>query len=180
MSILTSQYVEKGRPKERPRRSRKKNSDMTGDVPTRQTVTRKVPVPAERLFAVLVDPARHPEIDGSGMVRGAATTGQVTKVGDMFTMDMNQAALGDYQADNHVVELEPGRKIAWATAGAGQEPLGHVWIWEFTSEGDSTIVSHSCDWSAVTDERLLAVINFPRVSADQMATTIDRLTAAAT
>ncbi|MGO8863081.1 MAG: SRPBCC domain-containing protein [Acidimicrobiales bacterium] len=153
---------------------------MTDDVVTIQTVTRKVPVPAERLFAILVDPRRHSEIDGSGMVRGAATTELVTDVGDVFTMDMNQPAFGDYQADNHVVELEQGRKIAWTTAGAGQEPLGHVWAWEFSSEGESTVVRHSCDWSGVTDPGLLAAINFPRVSADQMATTIDKLVAAAT
>ena len=144
-----------------------------------QTVTHKVPVAADRLYAVIVDPTQHPQIDGSGMIRGAATTEKVTKVGDVFTMDMNQAAFGDYQADNHVVELEPDRKIAWATAGAGQDPLGHVWAWEFTSEGTSTVVSHSCDWSGVTDEGLLAAINFPRVSAEQMASTIDRLVALA-
>ena len=153
---------------------------MTGNTSKRQTVTRKVPVPTERLFAVLVDPTRHPEIDGSGMVLGAATTEQLGKVGDIFTMDMHQDDFGDYQADNHIVELEPGQKIAWATAGAGQDPIGHVWTWEFTTEGESTIVTHSYDWSGVTDEGLLAVLNFPRVSADQMAETIDKLAAAAT
>ena len=153
---------------------------MTGDTSKRQTVTRKVPVPAERLFAVLVDPTRHPEIDGSGIVRGAATTEHVGKVGDVFTMDMHQDAFGDYQADNHIVELEPGHKIAWATAGAGQDPIGHVWAWEFTTAGESTVVIHSYDWSGVTDEGLLAVLNYPRISADQMTATIDKLAATAT
>jgi uncharacterized protein YndB with AHSA1/START domain len=153
---------------------------MTDDGATIQTVTRTVPVPAERMFAVLVDPTRHPEIDGSGMIRGAATTQPVTGVGDVFTMDMNQPDLGDYQADNYIVELEQGRKIAWTPGAAGQQPIGHVWAWEFTSDGESTVVIHSCDWSGVTDPGLLAAINFPRVSADQMATTIDNLVAAAT
>jgi hypothetical protein len=105
---------------------------------------------------------------------------RIGKVGDVFTMDMEQAAFGSYQSDNHVVEFEPGQKIAWAPAGTGQPPLGHVWVWEFAPEGGSTLVKHSCDWSGVTDERLLAALNFPRVSADQMATTIDRLAKAAT
>jgi uncharacterized protein YndB with AHSA1/START domain len=143
------------------------------------TVTRKVPVSADRLFAVIVDPGRHPEIDGSGMVRSAASTAQLSKVGDVFTMDMHQDAFGDYQSDNHIVEFEPNRKIAWASAGAGAEPIGHVWAWEFTPDGESTIVSHSCDWSGVTDEGLLAVLNFPRVSAEQMTATVDRLAEAA-
>jgi uncharacterized protein YndB with AHSA1/START domain len=152
---------------------------MAGDASKVQTVTRTVPVAAERLFAVLIDPSRHSEIDGSGTVRGAVTTEPVGKVGDVFTIEMHQAAFGDYQTDNHIVELEPGRKIAWATAGAGQDPIGHVWVWELAPEGESTVVSHSCDWSGVTDENLLAVLDFPRVSADEMAATVDKLSAAA-
>jgi len=153
---------------------------MTDEPSTKQTVTRTVPVSAERIFAVLVDPSRHPEIDGSGMVRRAATTERVTKVGDVFTMEMHQDAFGDYQADNHIVVLEFNQKIAWAPAGAGGDPIGHVWAWELTTDGQSTIVSHSYDWSGVTDEALLAVLNFPRVSSDQMAMTIAKLGAAAT
>jgi uncharacterized protein YndB with AHSA1/START domain len=152
---------------------------MTGDPSKKQTVTRTVPVPAERLFAVIVDPSRHSEIDGSGMVRNASTTAHVSKVGDVFTMDMHQDAFGDYQADNHIVEFEPNRMIAWASAGAGSDPIGHVWAWEFTPDGESTIVSHSYDWSGVTDEGLLAVLNFPRVTADEMSATIDNLAEAA-
>jgi hypothetical protein len=61
---------------------------VTSDAPTIQTVTRRVPISAERLFAVLVDPTRHPDIDGSGMVRDAVTTDPVGQVGDIFTMAM--------------------------------------------------------------------------------------------
>jgi uncharacterized protein YndB with AHSA1/START domain len=153
---------------------------MADDMSKRQTVTRTVSVSAEDLFAVLVDPSRHPEIDGSGMVCGAATTERLGKVGDIFTMNMHQDAFGDYQADNHIVQFEPNQTIAWASAGAGSDPIGHVWIWEFTPDGDSTIVQHSYDWSGITDEGLLAVLDFPRVSADQMTATIENLSEAAT
>jgi hypothetical protein len=124
---------------------------MSGDEEHKQSVSRTVPVPAERLFAVLVVPARHQEIDGSGMIRGAATTAPISAVGDIFTIDMDQEAFGQYR-----------------------------WSWEFSPEGGSTRVTHTCDWSGVTDERILAVLNFPRVSADQMAVSIDQLVAAAT
>ena len=153
---------------------------MASESPTVLSVSSVVSVPAEQLFAVLVDPARHSEIDGSGMIRGAVTTEQIGQVGDIFTMDMEQPAFGSYKSDNHVVEFEPGQKIAWAPGGSGQPPLGHVWAWEFVPEGGSTLVKHTYDWSGVTDERLLAALKFPRVSADQMATTIDRLAKAAT
>jgi uncharacterized protein YndB with AHSA1/START domain len=153
---------------------------MSGDEEHKQSVSRTVPVPAERLFAVLVVPARHQEIDGSGMIRGAATTAPISAVGDIFTIDMEQEAFGQYQSENHVVEFEPNRKIVWEPAGAGHPPLGHRWSWEFSPEGGSTRVTHTCDWSGVTDERILAVLNFPRVSADQMAVSIDQLVAAAT
>jgi uncharacterized protein YndB with AHSA1/START domain len=152
---------------------------MNRDESKKQTVTREVPVSAERLFAVIVDPSRHPEIDGSGTVRSAVTTEHIGKVGDVFSMEMHKDAFGDYQADNLIVELRANQKIAWASAGVGSDPIGHVWAWEFTANGESTIVSHSCDWSGVTDEGLLAVLDFPRVSADQMTATIENLAEAA-
>lgn len=150
------------------------------DETTSLTVTQLVPVSANRLFAVLIDPARHAEIDGSETVRSAASTDVVTKVTDVFTMNMNQPAFGEYQSDNHVVEFEQDRRIAWTPALAGSDPLGHVWRWELEPEGgSSTRVSQTCDWSAVTDERVLAALGFPRISGDQMGTTIERLARAA-
>jgi uncharacterized protein YndB with AHSA1/START domain len=146
---------------------------------TVQTVTREVPISADRLFAVLTDPAQHPKIDGSGMVRGSATTERIAKVDDVFRIDMSQPGLGEYQVDNRVVEFEDGHKIAWAPSLPDGAAFGHLWIWKLSPDGDSTTVTHICDWSAVTDEEFLALVSFPRVSSDQMAKSIDNLAAAA-
>jgi uncharacterized protein YndB with AHSA1/START domain len=142
-----------------------------------QSVTRTVPVPAARLFAVLVDPGMHAEIDGSGMVQGAATHEPITGTGDVFRIDMRHPAFGDYQMDNHVREYVEGERIAWAPARADAQPVGHVWIWELQSEGDGTVVVHTYDWSGVPEE-LRAQIPFPVVTEEQMGESIDKLAAA--
>jgi hypothetical protein len=144
-----------------------------------QSVTRNVPITAARLFAVLSDPGRHAAIDGSGMVRGAATTERITKVGDVFRMVVYHPAAGEYQTDNHVVEFERSRRIAWATGTVGGEPSGWRWIWELDDAGDFTAVTHTYDWSRVTDERALQMISFPLISTEQMEASIEGLAAAA-
>jgi hypothetical protein len=45
------------------------------------SVSRRIAAPAERLFAVLASPARHPSIDGSGMVRRALTPSPISRAG---------------------------------------------------------------------------------------------------
>jgi len=37
-----------------------------------ETVERVIPAPPEKIFDLLADPRRHPEIDGSGSVRRAS------------------------------------------------------------------------------------------------------------
>ncbi|MGH8998264.1 MAG: hypothetical protein ACRDY7_02630, partial [Acidimicrobiia bacterium] len=81
----------------------------------RQVVKGSIAATPAEVFAVLADPARHTEIDGSGMLRGTpAGVAPVTKEGDAFLMEMNQEGLGDYQIRNEVLAFEAGRRIAWA------------------------------------------------------------------
>ena len=143
-----------------------------------QSVKRTVSRPADRLFAILADPAKHSEIDGSGMVQGAATKEPITGTGDVFRIDMKHPAFGEYQMDNHVQEYVEGRKIAWAPARTDSQPVGHVWAWELRSEGDETVIVHTYDWSAVP-EAVLAQVPFPVVTEEQMGASIDKLAAAA-
>jgi hypothetical protein len=143
------------------------------------SATRDVPVKAPQLFVVLADPGRHSAIDGSGMIRRAATTEPITKVGDVFRMVVFHPAVGRYETDNHVVEFEPSRRIAWAPSEAGGQPAGWRWIWELGDRGDSTAVTHTYDWSRVTDEAVLERVSFPIVSVEQMERSIERLADAA-
>jgi hypothetical protein len=72
----------------------------------RTQVSRTVPVPADRLFALLADPARHIEFDTSGMVRGLASGTVAGAVGDQFVMAMHNERLGDHRMRNTVVAFE--------------------------------------------------------------------------
>jgi hypothetical protein len=80
--------------------------------------------------------------------------------------------------ENHVVEFDEGRRIAWLPAEPGQEPPGHLWRWELEPVGPSaTRVTHTYDWTRLTDEMRL-----PRARATtsgKLLASLDRLAALA-
>jgi hypothetical protein len=134
---------------------------------------------AAALFAVLADPRRHTEIDGSGTLQADVDARPITAVGQIFTMAMHYPSLGHYRTDNHVLEFEPDHRIVWTTARAGQPPAGVRWGWQFDPAGpDRTTIRHRYDWSQVTDPAVLARVSFPRVSAEALQETVRRLVAA--
>lgn len=145
------------------------------------TVERTLNVPSDAAFAVLRDPHRHQEMDGSGFIRGVSQGDRISGVGDVFTMDMEGDHMGgEYQTDNHVVDYDDNRRIAWQPAPAGTEPKGWQWIWELEAQGsDQTLVRHTYDWSQVTDEALLAKGLFPLVGPEQLEDSLQRLERAA-
>ncbi len=112
---------------------------MTTDGWQPVSASRTIEAAAEELFAVLADPARHPYIDGSGMLRRAVSSSAITGVGDTFTMSMHNAEMGDYEITNHVVEYERNRRIGWepvlsaASRAEDQADIGdrseHRWIY---------------------------------------------------
>lgn len=64
---------------------------------------------------------------------------------------------GGQVRENHVVEFEEGRRIAWRPAEPGKQPPGHLWRWELEPVGESsTKVTHTYDWSQLTDENRFA------------------------
>ncbi len=151
---------------------------MTQGTATRIVVRRTVSAPAAEVFAVLADPARHPEIDGSQLVRAAVDSRPLSAVGDVFTMEMTRAGR-DYLTENQVTVFKADRRIAWTTALPGDDPSGFFWAWELQAEDAlTTEVVHTHDWSAVTDPAVLARVTFPRISAAQMQQTLDRLATA--
>src|ERR1700683_2328255 len=94
------------------------------------SVSRRIQAPAAELFAVLADPARHPGIDGSGMLREAGGTALISGGGAVFSMSMHNAEMGDYEMSNLVVEYEQDRRIGWepvlkaATRPEDQDGIG--------------------------------------------------------
>jgi Polyketide cyclase / dehydrase and lipid transport len=122
------------------------------------SVSRHVDASAHRVFSHLAQPAEHSTIDGSGMLRGTDDRRALSGIGDVFEMRMFNDVLGDYVTENHVVEFEPDRRIAWepvlkATVKAEfQSRVGdraHLrWGWELTPDpGGGTRVTEFYDLS---------------------------------
>lgn len=144
---------------------------------TSVTVSRSIDASAKDLFDVLSNPQRHAELDGSGFVRSDEKTDRITATGQVFRMNMSGDHMGgDYQTDNTVTGYAKDKLLAWQTAPAGTEPPGWRWVWELTPQGpDSTSVTLTYDWAAVTDKELLKKISFPLVSESQLEQSLARL-----
>lgn len=148
------------------------------------TVTRDVQADPERVFALLADPARHIEIDGSGLMRGLADGERVTAVGDTFVMNMNNPILGDYQVRNTVHSFVAGQEIGWGPqlypVDGYRDKLGdmvtggHTFTWRLTeSPSGGTSVTLVQDWSGVTDPRFKSL--FPLITEAMLTESLDRL-----
>jgi hypothetical protein len=145
------------------------------------TVSRTIDHSAKDLFAVISNPSRHGEIDGSGFIRSDDHTDRITANGQKFRMNMSGPHMGgDYQTDNFVTGFAADKLLAWKTAPAGTEPPGWEWVWDLEPQGpDATEVRLTYDWSKVTDKDLLAKNLFPLVSKDQLDESLANLAAAA-
>ena len=100
--------------------------DDHNEAPRVVTATREIAAGAGRIFALIADPAEQPRWDGNDNLAEAAAGQRVRAVGDVFTMTIT---LGEAR-ENHVVEFEAERRIAWRPAEPGREPPGHLWVWE--------------------------------------------------
>jgi uncharacterized protein YndB with AHSA1/START domain len=112
------------------------------------SVERVIPAPPEAIFAYLVDPAKHAEIDGSGSVVAAKGGSQQLGLGDTFGMSMKLGV--PYSMQSTVVELEPNRRIAWQTRGPGpigRRVGGRIWRYELEPVEGGTRVRETWDIS---------------------------------
>ena len=126
------------------------------------SVSRSIAAPAATIFAVLADPSRHKEMDGSGMLRGTSFDGRISAVGEVFVMKMHFGPIGDYEMNNHVLEFVSNRRIAWQPvsgrghpdADTAQARWGHTWSFVLHSAGQgTTMVTETWDcFGAVEDE----------------------------
>jgi hypothetical protein len=133
---------------------------------------------AAEIFALLADPVQHARLDGSGNILGVVSAAPLTAVGQIFTMDMIRPELGRYQTENSVTEFVPRRTIAWTTTTPGNPASGFWWRWDVEPVDGGAAVTHTYDWSAVTDPAILARVSFPRITAAEMQRTVDHLAAA--
>ncbi len=129
---------------------------------------------AEQIFELIADPTQQPHWDGNDNLAEAPPGQRVRAVGEVFTMTLT----GGNVRENHVVEFDEGRRIAWRPAEPGQEPPGHLWRWELEPiDSAHTRVTHTYDWTRLTDQTRL-----PRAratTADKLQSSLDRLAALA-
>jgi uncharacterized protein YndB with AHSA1/START domain len=138
------------------------------------SVSREIAAGPERIFELIADPAQQPRWDGNDNLAEAAPGQRVRRMGDVFTMTLTGGAV----RENHVVEFEEGRRLAWTPSPVGEKPPGHLWRWELEPAGASgTRVTHTYDWTQLTDEGRLARARAYTPAALQSS--LDRLAALA-
>lgn len=144
------------------------------DEPRVVTASREMAAGADRIFALIADPAEQPRWDGNDNLREAAPGQRVRAVGDVFTMRLTIGSI----RENHVVEFVEGRRIAWRPAPPGQPPPGHLWAWTLEPLGPSrTLVTHTYDWTRLTDEGRFARAR--ATTAERLHSSLTRLAALA-
>jgi uncharacterized protein YndB with AHSA1/START domain len=144
------------------------------EAPRVVSASREIAAGPVRIFELIADPAQQPRWDGNGNLAMAPGGQRVRRAGDVFTMTLTRGSI----RENHVVEFEEGRRIAWLPAEAGKRPPGHLWRWELEPIGASrTRVTQTYDWTQLTDKKRL-----PRAratTADRLRASLDRLAALA-
>lgn len=119
------------------------------------------------VFALLADPRRHYELDGSGTVRGAVSGPHRLALGDRFGMRMRMGL--PYRTTNRVVELEPDRVIAWCHFARA------VWRYELSPVEGGTQVTETFDWGHSPLARGIERLGWPQRNARSIEATLRRL-----
>jgi hypothetical protein len=134
-------------------------------------VSRRVVVdaPAAELFALLADPYRHGEVDGSGTVGGTVAGPAPLQLGDRFTVRMTFHGL-PYRLTSTVTGLEEDRLVEW------RHPFGHHWRWQFREVATGrTEVTETWDFAASRRPAFLELIRYERVNAAGIERTLGGL-----
>jgi uncharacterized protein YndB with AHSA1/START domain len=140
------------------------------DVPRVASASREIAASADRIFEFIADPAQQPLWDGNDNLAEAQPGQRVRGQGDVFTMTLT----GGNIRENHIVEFEEGRRIAWLPSEPGRRPPGHLWRWELEPLTETrTRVTHTYDWSQLTDENRLPRAR--RTTPDRLRASLDRL-----
>jgi uncharacterized protein YndB with AHSA1/START domain len=138
------------------------------------TASRDVAANVAVVFELIADPAQQPRWDGNDNLARAAAGQRVRAVGDTFTMLLTS----DMTRENHVVEFDEGRLIAWRPSEVGKPPPGHLWRWELEPIDDAnTHVTHTYDWTDLSDETRMKRAR--ATTADKLGASLDRLAALA-
>jgi uncharacterized protein YndB with AHSA1/START domain len=140
------------------------------DVDRIVSASRDIGASASRIFELIADPSHQPQWDGNDNLAVAEPGQRVRGVGAVFIMTLTNGAI----RENHIVEFEEGRRIAWLPSESGCRPPGHLWRWELEPLGDArTRVTHTYDWSRLSDQNRLPRAR--RTTSDKLRSSVDRL-----
>ena len=145
--------------------------------PLVRSVERVIPARPEQVFALLVDPSRHPDIDGSGTVKSVVSTDRELAEGSAFTMKMDHGF--GYTMRNTVIDLIPNQVIAWQTRPPAF-PFsrligGRIWRYDLTPTDGGTLVRETWDIRQEHNRRLVARVG-PQAERG-MVQTLERIDA---
>ncbi|TFV55783.1 dimethyladenosine transferase [Mycobacterium sp. PS03-16] len=84
----------------------------------------EVDAPVGEVFALVADPRRHHEFDGSGTVGANIDAPNELVAGARFSTKMRMYGV-PYRTTSTVTALRPDRLVEW------RHPFGHHWRWEF-------------------------------------------------
>jgi uncharacterized protein YndB with AHSA1/START domain len=146
------------------------------DVKDVETVERVIAAPPEAIFAFLVDPRKHREIDGSGTVRDAKGEAQSLVLGSKFGMSMKMGL--PYSMVSTVIEYEENRRIAWQTHGPtaiGKFVGGRIWRYELEPVEGGTLVRESWDITQESPTTRALVRKGAEKTRKDMAATLERI-----
>ncbi|MFE6923418.1 SRPBCC family protein [Nocardia sp. NPDC057663] len=142
----------------------------TIDAPRIVHASRDVAANAAAIFELIADPAQQPRWDGNDNLAEASAGQRVRATGDVFTTTLTNGV----DRDNHIVEFEEGRRIAWNPSEPGKTPPGHLWRWELEPIDDThTRVTHTYDWTQLHDE--LRQVRARATTSDKLRASVDRL-----
>lgn len=132
----------------------------------------EVAAPAAELFALVADPHRHGELDGSGTVKDTVKGPERLTKGAKFSVGMKQYGV-PYRITSTVTDFVDGdtsKVIEW------QHPMGHTWRWEFeeTAPGRTT-VTEAFQYGTAKAPKLLEVFKMPQQNAKGIASTLEKL-----
>ncbi len=137
-------------------------------------VARRVVVgaPVAEVFALVADPHRHPELDGSGTVRDTEVRGpNRLSVGAKFSVGMKQYGV-PYTITSTVTDLVENQVVEW------QHPLKHRWRWELVAlTPGTTQVTETFDYAAAAAPVVLEWLGQPAKNATGITATLEALAA---
>lgn len=117
------------------------------------------------------------------MLEAATDPRPLSKVGDVFHLDMDREPLGDlpgvgkYKVMNTVTRIVPGRLFEWSVGNEERPSYGHVYGWEIEPVGEGEcIVTNYCDWSGISESRRVRTAGrWPVVPVAMMEKSVDNL-----